>query len=123
MQLTPNPGKNLVITVERRRFERWPVKTKLITPEDKDILPVVEEFTKPHIKPGDILSISEKAVAVTQGRSYHIKDIKASWLATFLSSTMNGARGSSDFPPHVTLGVYPERSRRAITHLACLFLI
>ncbi len=85
MELKPNSGKKLVIEVEGRRFERWPVKTKLITPEDKDIFLIVEEFAKPHIKSGDILFISEKAVAVTQGRSYHIKDIKASKLATWLS--------------------------------------
>ena len=85
MELTPNPGKNLLISVDGRKFERWSVKTKLITPQDKDISLIVEEFAKPHLQSGDILFISEKAVAVTQGRSYHIKDIKASWLAKALS--------------------------------------
>ncbi len=85
MQLQPNQGKNLIIQVDGRKFERWPIKTKLITSEDKDIVLIVEEFARPHIKTGDILFISEKAVAITQGRSYPIKDIKASWLAKFLS--------------------------------------
>ncbi len=85
MDLQPNSGKNLIIQVDGRKFERWPVKTKLITSEDKDIMLIVEEFAKPHIKVGDILFISEKAVAITQGRSYPIKDIKASGLAKFLS--------------------------------------
>ena len=85
MQLEPNKGKNLVIEVGSRRFERWPIKTKLITPEDRDILVIVEQFAKPHLQPGDIVFISEKAVAVTQGRSYHINDIKPSGLAIWLS--------------------------------------
>jgi tRNA(His) 5'-end guanylyltransferase len=37
MELKPNPGKNLIINVDGKQFERYPVKTKLITPEDKDI--------------------------------------------------------------------------------------
>ncbi len=85
MQLQPNNGKKLIIEVDGRKFERWPVKTKLITPEDKDISAIVQEFASPHIKVGDILFISEKAVAITQGRSYHINDIRPSWMAIWLS--------------------------------------
>jgi len=85
MQLPPNNGKNLEITVDGRRFARYPVKTKLITPEDKDIAAIVKEFAALHVQTGDILFVSEKAVAVTQGRSYHINSIKPGWLATTLS--------------------------------------
>lgn len=92
MDLQPNNGKKLIIEVnpsissgQVRKFARIPIKTKLITPEDKDILPIVEEFALPYIKPGDILFISEKVVAVTQGRSYPITEIKAGFLAKFLS--------------------------------------
>ncbi len=85
MQLQPNSGKKLIIEVDGRKFERWPVKTKLITPDDKDISAIVQEFASPHIKVGDILFISEKAVAITQGRSYHINDIRPSWMAIWLS--------------------------------------
>src|SRR3989344_1972443 len=85
MELMPNNGKNLIIQVDNRRFERYPVKTKLITPEDKNITEIVHQYASPYIKQGDILFISEKAVAVTQGRSYHIDSIKPGWLATTLS--------------------------------------
>ncbi len=85
MELPPNNGKNLVIMVDGKQFARYPIKTKLITPEDKDITAIVKEFAAPHLAPGDIVFISEKAVAVTQGRSYHIDDIKPGWLATNLS--------------------------------------
>ena len=85
MDLIQNKGKNLVIEIDGRKFARYPVKTKLITPEDRDISPIVAQYAKPYTQPGDIVFMSEKAVAITQGRAYDIKDIKASWLATFLS--------------------------------------
>lgn len=85
MELKENAGKNLIIKVNGINFARYPVKTKLITPEDKDISLIVEEYTKKYLEPKDIVFISEKAVAITQGRSYPIKDIKASKLAKFLS--------------------------------------
>src|SRR3989344_5205405 len=81
----PNNGKNLIIEVAGCRFARYPVKTKLITPVDKDISVIVEEYARKYIEPGDIVFISEKAVAITQGRSYPINEVKAGQLANFLS--------------------------------------
>lgn len=85
MELQPNNGKNLLIEIDGKSYARYPVKTKLITPQDKDISQIILQYAKPHLQPGDILFISEKAVAITQGRAYDIKDIKASWLARMLS--------------------------------------
>src|SRR3989338_3349028 len=86
MEILPNPGKNVIIQVDGRSFARYPVKTKLITPEDKDISVIVEEYAKKYLEPGDIVFVSEKAVAITQGRSYPLQAIQPSWLATFLSN-------------------------------------
>ncbi len=85
MNPMPNQGKNLVIEVDGVKFERYPVKTKLITPEDKNIALIVHQYASPFLLPGDILFISEKAVAVTQGRSYHLDDIKPGFFARTLS--------------------------------------
>ena len=85
MELQPNKGKNLIIEADGKKWARYPVKTKLITPEDKDISLIAEDYAKKYLEPKDIIFISEKAVAVTQGRSYPIKEIKASKLAKFLS--------------------------------------
>ena len=85
MEILPNPGKNVIIQVDGRSFARYPVKTKLITPEDKDISVIIEEYAKKYLEPGDIVFVSEKAVAITQGRSYPLKDIKPSFLAQILS--------------------------------------
>jgi len=84
-ELKANPNKNLIITIDGKKLARYPVKTKLITPEDKDISVIVRQYTKDFILPGDIVFVSEKAVAVTQGRSYHLDSVKVSWFANFLS--------------------------------------
>ncbi len=85
MDLEPNKGKNLAISVDGKIYARYPVKTKLITPEDKDISEIAEQYAKKYLENEDIVFISEKAVAVTQGRSYPLNEIKPSKLAVFLS--------------------------------------
>lgn len=85
MDLKPNKDKNLIIDVDGRKFARYPVKTKLITPEDINIIPIVENYSKKYLEQGDIVFISEKSVAITQGRSYPLDSIQPSWLAKFLS--------------------------------------
>lgn len=85
MELEPNHGKNLIIQVSGKQYQRYPVKTKLITPEDKDIAKIVGEYTAKYLQARDIVFVSEKAVAITQGRSYPLKEIKTSPLANFLS--------------------------------------
>lgn len=85
MELLPNPNKKLTIEVNNRKFSRYPIKTKLITPEDKDIVELVETYVKKYLLKGDIIFVSEKVVAVTQGRSYQINEIKYSLMASILS--------------------------------------
>lgn len=85
MELQANKNKNLIIGVNGKRYARYPVKTKLITPEDKDISVIVRQYAKEHLLPEDIIFVSEKAVAVTQGRSYHLDSIKPSKMARLLS--------------------------------------
>ncbi len=86
MEILPNKGKNLIIEINGKKFARYPVKTKLITPEDKDISEIIFQYAKPHVQAGDILFVSEKAVAITQGRAYPLTSVKAGWLAKILST-------------------------------------
>ncbi len=65
MELQPNPKKNLYIEVDGKKYARYPVKTRIITPEDEDISVVVQEYTKEYLKPGDIVFIGEKCVAIS----------------------------------------------------------
>ena len=78
-----NAGKNLTIDVEGATYARLPLKTHVITASDS-IADVVEKYAAPHLQDGDILFISERVVAISQGRAYRIKDIHPSWLAKLL---------------------------------------
>ncbi len=82
--LKPNVGKNLIIEVAGEKWERLPIKTHVITKDD-DIYKVVKKYASPYLKSGDILFISERIVAISQGRAWPIKDIKPSFFAKFLS--------------------------------------
>lgn len=80
----PNPGKQLEIDTPAGRFARYPLYSHLVTARD-DIIAVVREHAEPFLEEGDILAISEKIVAICEGRSYLLEDIHPTRLATFLS--------------------------------------
>ena len=82
-ELRPNAGKNLSIEVGGEKFARYPIRTHVIK-SGEDIIAVVEKFAAPHLLAGDVLFISERIVAIAQGRAFPIKDIKPSLLARFL---------------------------------------
>jgi F420-0:gamma-glutamyl ligase-like protein len=79
----PNEGKELTIKVNGQLYERLPVKTHVIGADD-DLLKIINKYTKPYLQQDDMIFISERVVAITQGRAFPIKDIKPSWLAKFL---------------------------------------
>lgn len=79
-----NPEKRETITVDGTEYRRLCIKTHVITDKD-NICDVVEKYAKPLIKDGDIVFITEKAVACTQRRAIPLKDIHPRPLATFLS--------------------------------------
>lgn len=83
MDFQPNTNKKLEISVDGATYLRLPIKTHVITDKD-DIIKVAEQYAQPHWQAGDSLFISERVVAITQGRAYPIKDIKPSWLAKLL---------------------------------------
>ena len=101
-----NPGKRLVRTVDGEDWLRIPVKTHLITKED-DMADVVVRYPKPLMREGDILFISEKAVACTQGRAIPMEDIKPRKLAVTLS------RYVTKTPAGIGLGI-PETMEMAL---------
>ncbi|MBU0647019.1 MAG: coenzyme F420-0:L-glutamate ligase [Patescibacteria group bacterium] len=81
--LKSNIGKNLIIVVENEKWERLPIKTHIITKDD-EIIDVVKKYATPFLLKNDILFISERIVAISQGRAWPIKDIKPSFFAKFL---------------------------------------
>lgn len=81
--LVANAGKNTIIEVDGKQYERLPIKTHVITDKDK-IADVAVKYVKSHIQSGDILFISEKAVACSQKRAIPLTEIKPRPLAKFL---------------------------------------
>lgn len=82
--MIPNEGKALAVTLEGRSFARIPIKTHVVMPGD-ELAAVVETYAREVVQPGDIFFITEKIVAITQGRSYRLDEIAPRRLATLLS--------------------------------------
>ncbi|MGH7141839.1 MAG: coenzyme F420-0:L-glutamate ligase [Minisyncoccia bacterium] len=93
----PNPGKSLAIDVDGVTYVRLPVKTRLITEADTDIVPLIEEYAAPHLAPGDLLFVSEKAVCITQGRVVDFGYIHPGRLARFLARNIKNNYGTPNF--------------------------
>ena len=115
MIYSANPGKNLVRTVDGVDYMRIPVKTHLITKED-DMADVVLKYPKDKMQAGDILFISEKAVACTQSRAIPMEDIKPRPLAVTLS------RYVTKTPAGIGLGI-PETMEMALRECGTLRIL
>lgn len=72
-----------IIEFEGKQYKRIAVKTHIITNKD-NIDDVIEKYTAPIRKSGDIVTISESVVAMTQNRAIPTSQIKPSLLARIL---------------------------------------
>ena len=94
--IRPNKGKRIEISVGKETYLRFPIKTDVVTERD-DLVALLEKYAHPVMEPGDVLFISEKVVALTQGRIVPIADIKPSWLARLLARKVHNHYGTPDF--------------------------
>jgi F420-0:gamma-glutamyl ligase-like protein len=81
--LMPNEGKQLEITNVYGKFLRFPIKTHIVMSGDS-LTEIMDKYVMPFIQKGDMIFISEKIVAISQGRAFDIDDIKVTPLAKFL---------------------------------------
>lgn len=79
-----NAGKALTVTIEGIAYARIPIRTRVVMPGD-DLDEFIREYAPETVQPGDTLFVTEKIVAITQGRSYLVTDIEPRRLALFLS--------------------------------------
>ena len=114
-QFQPNPGKNLIRTVDGADYQRIPLKTHLITKDD-NMTDVVLRYAKEAMQEGDILFISEKAVACTQNRAIPMEDIKPRPLAVTLSKYVTKT------PAGIGLGI-PETMEMALQECGTLRIL
>lgn len=72
------------IKLDNDTYLRIPIKTHVVMENDQ-LIDVVKKYTEEHVKPGDLLFVTEKIVAITQGRAIPVKDITPRPLAKLLS--------------------------------------
>jgi hypothetical protein len=80
----PNDGRELHASLAGGVYARHPVRTHLVTPADTDAAAVVARYASPIGADVRLVAVSERMVAITQGRSYPIKDIRPGRLARLL---------------------------------------
>lgn len=69
-----------IVTVNNISYRRIPIKTRIFSPND-NIINLVEEYVLPLYQAGDILTMSESPVAITQGRAIPVAELKIGFLA------------------------------------------
>ena len=72
-----------IVVINDVKYRRIPIKTRILSPED-DIISLIKEYVKPLHQAGDIVTLSESPVAITQGRAIPVSQLKIGWLAKFL---------------------------------------
>lgn len=77
-------SKNPDIVIYGIAFTRIPVKTRILSAED-EMLNIIREYALPLMQPGDMLTISESPLAITQGRAIPVSELKIGFLAKLLS--------------------------------------
>jgi hypothetical protein len=88
MEFFANEGKNVEIDAFGNHYLRHAIKTRFIK-QGENYIDVFREYVSPIYEEGDIVSCSEKIIALCQNRVILKKDIKVSRLAKFLSRFVN----------------------------------
>lgn len=107
--------KQPIIEYNGKKYIRIPVKTHVITKDDS-IVDVVKKYAQEIVKENDIVFISEKAVAITQGRAYPMSEIKPRPLAKLLSKYVTKT------PSGIGLGI-PETMEMALRECGVLRIL
>ena len=79
-----NEGKALEVEVDGEKVQRIPLRTRVVMPDDS-LDEIITTYAKDAVQQGDLLFVTEKIVAIMQGRSYLLTDITVRPLARFLS--------------------------------------
>ncbi|MGH2445661.1 MAG: coenzyme F420-0:L-glutamate ligase [Candidatus Limnocylindria bacterium] len=79
----PNDGRALHATLGGLVYARHPVRTHLVTATD-DAAEVVRRYAGSLDADVRLVAVSERMVAITQGRSHRMIDIRPGWLAKLL---------------------------------------
>ena len=113
--LKPNKGKSLVIDTDFGSFARYPVKTHVVKSGDS-LDDILLTYVGDNRREGDIIFMSEKIVAISQGRAFPIDTIKPRRMARILSKFVYKS------PYGIGLGI-PETMELAIRELGIVRIL
>ncbi len=108
MEFFVNEGKVRRIEAEGRSFDRHAIQTRFVE-VGEDYIELVKEYVLPCYQQGDILSISEKIIALCQNRVIYREDVKPGLMAKFLCRFVHQTSAG----PGAGL---PEKMQFAINH-------
>ncbi|MCA0385539.1 MAG: coenzyme F420-0:L-glutamate ligase [Firmicutes bacterium] len=106
MSEAPRKVKHPEVTIGSSTYLRIPIKTHVIMKEDH-LINTIKKYVSHDIMPDDLLFVTEKIVAITQGRAIPLTDIKPRPLAVMLS------RYVTKTPAGIGLGM-PETMEMAL---------
>lgn len=81
--LKPNEGKQFDIETDFGLFSRYPIRTHVVM-SGENINDIVDKYLDSGINKDDYVFISEKVIAICQGRAFDIDDIHPSVLARLM---------------------------------------
>lgn len=84
MEFIANEGKNVEITVNGTTYMRHAIKTHFVK-QGEDYIEIFKKYVSPIYEEGDIVSSSEKIIALCQNRVVKREDLKIGFWAKFLS--------------------------------------
>lgn len=99
---------------------RIPIRTHIVTEQD-DIVDVVNKYTGEIVEPGDIISIAESVVAISQGRAILPDTVRAGFLARFLCR-FPGKDGSLATPQAMQLAISETGTWKILLGVAAAFM-
>lgn len=84
MEFFANEGKNVEIEVNGKTYLRHAIKTRFVK-QGENYIDIFKEYVSPIYQEGDIVSSSEKIIALCQNRVVKREDVKIGFWAKFLS--------------------------------------
>lgn len=115
MEFHANAGKSVTVEVGGKTYARHAIVTHFVE-VGESYLDLIEKYVKPVYQPGDILSSSEKVIALCQGRVVTEEECKPGFWAKFLCKFVHQTKAG----PGMGL---PTKMQFAINHCGLLKVI
>lgn len=99
---------------------RIPIRTHILTEKD-DIVEVIKKYTGEIVEPGDVVTVAESVVAITQGRAILPETVRPGFLARLLCR-FPGKDGSLATPHAMQLAIEETGTLQILLGVTAAFL-